>query len=274
MAFDFEKNQTVESLDTVPEQYRPLYAEVTEGEHTGKFAINGAFKPLVGELSGSQRSLSKVRSDLKTANDESAQRRIALRAFEDIMESLEIDEDSRTADGLKAKIADILEQSKNGKDLKINLDKVRAEMTAKHAKEIEAKDTEISKREAALTRYLISDSATRALAEAKGSVALLLPHVNASCKVMQDEDGEYVVRVLDAQGEVRYGGDGKPMTVKGFVAEMKTQEAFMRAFESEGGGGTGTRPGATGRRSDVTARSGDKTSVDKISAGLAARMKR
>jgi len=266
--FDFEKNQTVENLDGVPEKYRPLYVEVTEGDDAGKFQIGEQFQGIVGDYSGTAKALNQTRADKKKASDESAQRRQALKAFESIMEELGIEEDSRTADGLKAKIDELVESAKSGKELKVSLDNVKKEMTKKHEQELAAKDEEISKRDKALTKHLVNDVAVRALTNAKGSVELLLPHVQAHTKVMRNEDGEYVVRVTDEQGEVRFNGAGNPMSVEDFVADMKTKDTFARAFESEEKGGTGTTPGSTSRPNSQQRGGEDKSSIDKISSGL------
>lgn len=269
--YDFSKNATVETLDGVPDKYKPVYVEITEGDDAGKFKINDSFNPLLGDYAGAVNTLDTVRGDKKKASDEAAQRRIALKAFNDIMEEFGIDEESRTADGLKAYIAELVGKAKNGDELKINLDKVRKEMGDKHAQDLAAKDTELAAKDKALEKHLIGDVATRALAEAKGSVELLLPHIQSHCKVVQTEGGDYEVRVLDSAGDIRFNGAGQPMSVTDFVTEMKTKDAYARAFESEAPGGGGSNPRDTGGKPPVRKTDGDKTPIDRISAGLAKR---
>jgi hypothetical protein len=82
--------------------------------------------------------------------------------------------------------------------------------------------------------------------------------------VFKDENGEYTVRVVDAQGDARSDGRGGWMTVRDLVAEMKT--TFPMAFESTTPSGTGTRGTQTDRR--PAAKKDDLTSVQKISEGL------
>jgi hypothetical protein len=272
MMFEF---QVVEKLDEVPEKYRGLYHELTEGEDAGKFAVNPQFSGIVADYTGTNKALTEARKNNKAANDESAKRRLALKAFEDIMDTLGIEEDSRTADGLKAYIDDIAEKAENGKELKINLDKVRDEMSKKHSQEIAKKDEEIASRDKSLEKYLVSERATRALTGAKGSVDLLLPHVKQFCKVVRTEEGDYGVRVVDESGEVRYNGSAQPMTVEDLVTEMKTNASFARGFESEDKGGSGTTPGSTSRNPAVskTSDSSNMSSTDRIAAGLAKRSK-
>ena len=69
MEFDFEKNATVESIDAVPEKYRGLYVEITEGDNAGKFGVADHAKGIVGSYIGVNQSLNKSRGDKKTASD-------------------------------------------------------------------------------------------------------------------------------------------------------------------------------------------------------------
>lgn len=269
--FDFTQNTTVDSLDKVPEGFRGVYAEVTEGDDAGKFTVVDGAKGLVDAYAGQTKALNSARGDKKKASDESAQRRQSLKAFESIMEDLDIDEESRTAEGLKAKIDDLVATATNGKELKINLDKIRVEMQRKQDEALAGKDVELSKKDKALSKHLIGDVATREITAAKGSVDLLMPTVKQHCKVVMEDDN-YVVRVVDDQGDVRSNGAGGWMGVKDLVAELKASDAYGRAFDSEKQGGAGTAPGTTQRRA---APAGDKkTAKDKIASGLKARQAR
>lgn len=271
MEFDFSKNKVVENLDNVPAKYHVLYTEITEGDDTGKMTIDEKFAGIIGDYVGTDKALGEARKANKSTNDENAKRRQANKAFEAIMESLGLEEDSRTAEGLQNHINEIADQAKNGKELKINLDKVREEMTKKHAIEMEGKNKDIAERDTALEKHLIGDIATRALAEHKGSVDLLLPHVKSNCKVSRGESGEYVVHVLDSAKEVRYNGAGNPMSVSELVTSMKADEKFARAFESVTPSGGGSRPGSTSSvkgTGSVRDLSAEKSAVDKIKSGL------
>jgi hypothetical protein len=131
--------------------------------------------------------------------------------------------------------------------MRINMDKVNAEADKRVALVTEAKDAELGEMKSALAKHLISDAASRALAEHKGSIDLLLPHVLASCKMHRTENGDYGVQVMDAQGDARFDSAGGLMGVSGLVAEMKTQDKFGRAFESEAAPGAGSQPGSMNR---------------------------
>lgn len=264
MPFEF-KDTT--DIDSVPEKYRGLYEETTDDNGDKKYAVGQQFSGIVGDYVGVNKALGDERSKSTKLKDENAKRRLANGAFTDLCESLGLEDDSRTADGLRAYIEEIAAQAKNGKELKVNLDKLRDEMNRKHAEELSKKDQEISRRDQALAKHLISDVATREIASAKGKVKVLLEHVTKACKVMQSEDGEYVVRILDGAGDVRYNGAAQPMTVRELVDEIKADPDFSGNFDSESPRGTGTPPGSTSRPS-TQRRGSEMSSVDKIEAGL------
>lgn len=265
MEFDFAKNGTVESLDLVPEKYRGLYVEAD-----GKFTISEAVKGLVGDYVGVTSTLAGVRVDKKKVTDENAERRLATKAVEDFAQSIGLEAgDDGVAIALKAFVDDLQGQVKGGKEIKINLDKINGEWENRFAELGTSKDAEITEMRGALSKHLISDAASRALAEAKGSIDLLLPHVLSQCKVVKEDNGNYSVTVLDAQGDSRFDGSGGLMGVSGLVAEMKTQEKFGRAFESETSQGNGSRPGSM-NKSNTQRNEGDRelSPIDKIRIGM------
>jgi hypothetical protein len=264
MDFDFEKNSTVDSLDVVPEKYRELF---TEGDE-GKFVVAGHAKGIVADYIGTAKALAGARQEKKKASDESASRRLNLKAVEDFATSLglEVGEAGVTL-ALESFVKDLQDQVKGGKQIKIDLDKIKAEFDKRLSETVATKDKQIGERDSALAKHLISNVATGALAKHKGSVDLLLPHVQSQAEVVRDDEGTYSVRVKDADGSHRMNGSGGWMGVDELVAEMKTKEAFARAFESEVAGGTGSRPGSMRREAPRQANR-ELSAIEKISAGL------
>jgi hypothetical protein len=265
MDFDFAENGTVETLDNVPEKYHGLYGEVD-----GKFVVTDGAKGLVADYIGTAKTLAGLRVDKKKVTDENATRRITSKAVEDLAQSfgLEIGEDG-VATVLQAFVEDLQGQVKGGKEIKINLDKVNSDWEKRFAELGAAKDAELTEMRGALSKHLISDAASRALAAEKGSIDLLLPHVLSQCKVVRNDDGSYSVTVLDDQGDSRFDGSGGLMGVSGLVTEMKTKDAFARAFESEQAPGAGTRPGSL-NRSNTTPQNQQRelSPTEKIRVGL------
>ena len=247
MDFTFKDNATVADLAGVPEKYRGLYAD-GEGDNAGKFSLIAAAQGIVADLIGNQETLAGVRNDKKKVTDENAERRLAVKVFEDFAQSVGLEAgDEGMAAALVAYVDDLQVQIKGGKEVKINLDKNKANYDKSLADVTAQKDTELAEMRAALSKHMISDAVSRALAEHKGSVDLLLPHVLASCKMHRLSNGDYGVTVLDAQGDSRFDSAGGLMGVGGLVAEMKTQDRFGRAFDSEAAPGGGTPPGSMQR---------------------------
>ena len=270
MDFTFKDNSTVADINGVPEKYRGLYA-AGEGDNEGKFTLIPAAAGVVADLLGNQETLLGVRNDKKKVTDENAERRLASKAIEEFAQSVGLEAgDEGMMAALKVFVDDLQGQIKGGKEIKINMEKVNAEADKRVAVVTETKDGELAEMRAALSKHLISDAASRALAEHKGSIDLLLPHVLASCKMVRKDSGDYGVTVLDAQGDARLDSAGGFLGVGGLVAEMKTQEKFGRAFESEAKDGSGTKPGSMGTSHARAGQQGadTRTPVQKIADGL------
>ena len=269
MEFEFGKNLVVEDINAVPEQYRGLYQEVTDGEDAGKFALSDAAKGLATAYDGVSTQLKSTQADKKKASSEAAQRRVATQAIEDLAVKLglEVEDASKIAEAIESHITDLSGKVANGEEIKINLDKIKADAEKRINEALSEKDKELDGMRGALNKHLIGDVASRALAEAKGSVDLLMPHVKSHTKVFQDGDS-FVVRVVDADGEARSDGAGGWMTVGALVKEMKGDDKFARAFESEAPGGSGTPPGAGSQKQGLLKKGEELSSVQKISSGL------
>jgi hypothetical protein len=270
MEFDFEKCGTVDSLDTIPEKYRGLYAEGQSDEGKAVFKLADHARGLVADYIGTNKALTATRNDKKKASDESAARRQALKAFEDMAQSLglEIGDDGLAA-ALNTFISELQGKVKDGTTQQINLDKITAEWKKRLEDAVKLERVEKDDLVGALSDHLISRSAVSALAALKArSHELLLPHVERQCKVVKGDDGKYSVRVLDTQGDFRTNSAGGWMGVEELVAEMKANPVFAPAFESDQKGGTGSTPGAHRRPPQNPDRGGNLSATDKIRIGL------
>jgi hypothetical protein len=267
MEFDFEQNGSVTDIETVPEAYRGVYVEGQNDAGEKVYTISDAAKGVVEAYIGTNKSLIATRNDKKSASDESAARRQALKSFETLAQDfgLEVGE-AGLVDAIKGHVDNLLEQVKGGKDLKINLDKIKEESERLLNEAVANEQAKTGKMQGALERYLVGQAAASAIADAKGSRELLLPIVQSKVKVVQDGE-DFVVRVVDEQGDHRSDGKGGWMGVEALVAEMKTNERYARAFESEAPAGSGTPPGGPSQRAP---RQGETlTPAQKIAAGIA-----
>jgi len=271
--FDFETNNSVEIdafEEKVPGKYRGLYERTTNDEGVEAYTISGVAKGIVGDYVGTTKSLGQARGDKKTASDESASRRKVIQAFEEMASSLGLDEhDDGVVSAVSAHISDLVGKVKGGDELRVNLDKIKMDYQRKQDEAIAAKDADIQDRDRALQKHLISDVATREITNAKGKVTVLMPHVERQCKVVRDEQGDYVVRVVDSQGDFRSDGAGGWMKVGGLVEEIKQDPDFGGNFESDMQKGGGGKNPAQHTQNPLPRQEGtDKSSVQKISAGL------
>ena len=124
------------------------------------------------------------------------------------------------------------------------------QILAQAATELKAKDDRIANLFRNVEQNLVDQRATAALAEAKGSVELLLPIIQRRTRVKELDGGRFAVDVLDDDGNPRIkDATGASMSIGDLVAEMKASPKFARAFEgsgASGGGGGGTGGGGGG----------------------------
>ncbi len=242
MAFEFA--QTLDSLDAVPEGFRGLYVKGDNG-----YTIHADF---TAHTHGLTSALDKERKNVKAANT-------ALAAWKALGE---------TPEAVTTKITELTEQvSKKGEGA-ANFEKMKADLERGHQAALADKDKKVGAMQATLNEYLIDNAAMAAVTEAKGAAALLLPIIRSNAKVVE-ENGKYIVRILDKDGDARGDGKGGFMTIVDFVAELKTSKDYGRAFEASGQTGGGKPPASsktgTGAGRDT---SGELSPVQKIALGL------
>jgi hypothetical protein len=260
MEYEFGKNETVDTLDTVPEQFRGIYAEDPADK---KFKINPVLKGIataIDGLNGALRNERKSTTALKGQKDVAAV----------VKEVFGLD----TVEEVKAKMEELNLQV--AEKSKVDPAKIRAEIERTFNAERDTLKASNAKMQLTLDRYLIDSAGTTALAEMKGNIKLLMPIVKAQAVVVADGE-DYVVRIKDPAGDYRGNGAGGFMTVADLVKELKASADYGVAFQSEAPSGGGrqssrTQPAsqqrqtATGSNTDNT-----KTPAEMIAAGLAAR---
>jgi len=265
--FDFEANTSVADINTVPENYRGLFVEGQNDAGDTVFTVIDAAKGIVADYIGTNKSLTQSRADKKAASDESANRRVTQKSVVDFARNLGIEEldENEPLGALTSFITDLTEQVKGGKQIKIDMDKIKAESQRLLDEAVAVEVAKTGKMQGALERYLVGQAASNAIADAKGSRELLLPIVKNSVKVVQDGE-DFVVRVVDNDGDFRSNGAGGWMGVEALVAELKTNEIYARAFESEAPAGTGAKPGAAQQKAPRP--TAELTPAQKITQGL------
>lgn len=248
---DFEFTP-VDSIDKVPEQFRGIYKQGDDG----KFIVDDTHKGIVEAVTGLNKSLKAARAEAK------AKTSVDLTPLADFGATPE-----EIKANITAKLTELQNELAKGGEAKLNLDKVRQELADAHAKDLKKAGARAEALQNQLYALLVENAATAAVAELKGVPELLLPFIKNQVKVVE-QDGEFKVFVVDAQGDQRYSGvTGQPMTIRELVSEMKANEKYGRLFESEApaGGGMPPRGGQTPPRQQGKV----LTANEKIAQGLA-----
>lgn len=268
--FDFADNRVVKTIDKIPEEFRPLYEE-TAGEEEGEkvFTLKGTddTKAAVAALTGANKALKAARAEAKALKSKT----VDITPLRDLgVEGESIEEISA---GLKARFDELQDQVKGGKEAKVNIEKMKADIAKGHATEMEAKNKRTSALESQLYNVLVRNEALSALGDSGALDAdLVMPFVEKKLKTVE-EDGQFKVVVIDEVGDRKYSGTtGEEMTIKELVKDMKADPKYAPLFKSEQKKGSGTTPGGAARVNPIRTQDTDKKhSVSKIADGLRAR---
>lgn len=264
MEFDFSQHTEVTDLNSVPEDFRGLYAETEEGSGQFKLASdNPGVKSAVAAVTRLNQALKASRAEAKAAKGQ----KIDLSPLADFGDTPEA-----IAEGVNAKLAELNDslKKKGGEDLQRQVEKIKHDLAQAHAKEIQGRDARVEALTGQLHNLLVTNEATSALSEAGVIDAdLAIPFVTKQVKVAE-QDGKFTVSVTDDAGDVRYSGvTGAPMTIKELVAEMKGKEKFGPLFKSEAPSGGGTPPGSQPKPGQFGKDTSQLSAIDKISQGIA-----
>jgi hypothetical protein len=205
----------VDTLDSIPEAQRGLYTKTDDGKY--RLDLEGYEDPV-----GLKTALTKERETARDAVKLAKAWKELGKTPEEIQELFE----------QKAQ-ADREKLTKAGE-----WDKLKAQISEAHAAELAKRDERSGLLTKQLERHLVDAAATAALAAAGGSSELLLPHVKSRTKVIE-ENGEFVVRVVDASGNPRVDGKGDFLSIKDLVREMRESDVYAPAFKATGTSGGG-----------------------------------
>lgn len=235
----------LDSLDDVNEALRGEYREGTADEGLeGKFVLSvesvGGYA--LEDVGGLKTALGKERSQRE-------------RLERDVVKFKDIDPDKARDALQELEAIKAIDPTKEAdKIANTKFEAAKAQLLEKHTGEVTGLNDRIKHLSGTVESLLVDQVATAALAEAKGSVDLLLPHVQRHTRV-KEEDGRFKVEVVDADGNSRIAdAKGTPMGIKDLIAEMKASETFGRAFDASGNSGSGMTPGGGGSH---TAKKGD-----------------
>lgn len=223
----------IEKLEDAPETIREHYRAGTAEEGAdGKFvlgveSVNGW---ALEDVTGLKTTFSKEMTQRKALEREVAR-------FKDI------DPDkAREALTKLQELGDLDPTKEADKIANTRFEAAKTQLLTKHQDEIKSREERIGSLTKSVDVLVREQRATAELAEAKGAVELLLPHVLKNTRTVERDGGKFAVEVIDAEGNVRIAnGKGDPMTLKDLVAEMRQSDAYARAFESDGHDGQGKK---------------------------------
>jgi len=256
MEFSFSDNISVDNIEKVPQDFRPLYVKKDD-----KYVLDQEdpkVKASVSAVTGLNQALKAARAEAK------AKQPVDLSPLSSY---------GTDPAGIKAKIDEELNTLKEQlKSTTPNVEKIRESFARENAANVAKSEARADNLKKQLHRQMVVATATQAIAEAKGDADLLMPFVNSAIKTVEDAvTGEVKVQVVDAGGDVRYSGvTGQPLSIKELVAEMKMTDKYGKLFASETPRGGGTAPGTTRKPTTNNGRqvAENANPISKIAAGI------
>jgi hypothetical protein len=221
----------VESIEDIDEHLRDLYVERSDG----KYALDAEG---VEDVTGLKNTVRNLRRDLdrakkRTPDDFDPERWEELQALEEEFQKGKLNDKQRE-----------------------EFDNLKRQLQDQHKKELAKYEDQLTQLRGALHKELVTSRATQALANAKGAVKLLLPHIERHATVVE-QDGHFVPVVTDGDGHTRIGEGGNNMTFEELVAEMRSSSDFASAFEGTGSSGGGAVRSAAGGGGRTVVAAGD-----------------
>lgn len=213
------------TLDGLPEAQKDLYEEGDDG----KFHLSAEG---VEDVGGLKSALEKERKGRKEAEQK-------LKKLGDI----DVDEFER-----------LQLESEERSEKEGDVEKKLATAQKKFDREKTELEQKVLARDKKIHQLVAENVATKAIEEAGGKPKVLLPHILASTKVVEEE-GDFVAIVVDGKGNERPAKSGdKRFTLEDLVLEVKADEDFAGAFPGTGASGSGA-PQVTTRGSRAPAQS-------------------
>lgn len=213
----------INTLEEAPEGVRDQYQAGSDGKFV--LAVEAVDGFALEHVTGLKTALGKERTRAETAERN-------LTRFADL--------DPDTARTALARVLELeaIDPSKEAdKMASAKVEAATKSLTTKFTTEIAARDDKLGKLGGLVDNLARRQAAIAAIAEAKGSVDLLLPHVLGATKAEIGDDGVTVKVFKD--GIEAVNNQGAPMSIAELVAEMRGSDTFARAFEGANHSGSG-----------------------------------
>jgi hypothetical protein len=164
---------------------------------------------------------------------------------EEAEKSLKVFGDLDPATAVKA-INDLKELEGSDDKHKAQLEQVKKTLEDKFQTDLTAKDDVITGQGSKINELMVDNVATTLLSQegTKGNAVLLMPHIKKATNVKKTDAGDYIVEVLDDEGNPRISpasGSTALMSITELVDEMKENESYAGAFDGSGASGPGAK---------------------------------
>ena len=170
--------------------------------------------------------LAKLKEAVKKANKEAEKRRHLLKDYE----AFGSPDDIATA---FQKLSTVPDQEEAQKATTALLEKERSKVKSSMEKDLAKLQETVEKYKSALQQQLVDNKALQVLAEHKGIPDLLMPKIKSSIATVEDDNGNFAIRVLDADGEPKINNKGEYASIEDLVLELKASKTYGRAFEMD-----------------------------------------
>jgi len=253
MTFKFSENETVEDIEDVDANLRAFYHK-PEGAET--YSVREELQSSAAAWDGLSGANQKIRKDNKALLGKQTDLS-ALSEYGDSTDSILASFTSQ-----KQELSDALEAKKGA----VNPEKLRTQILEGFAEKEKQYVAKTEALQSQLYNTLVTSEVQSAISKEKGDMDLLTPFVTSQVN-MVEYNGQLVARVMDSDGEVKFGATGTEMTVQELVSNMKKDKKFAKLYESDalnGGGPPPNQLNSSGPRNTA-----QRTATDKISAGLA-----
>lgn len=185
----------------------------------------------------------KMRAYLKKSNEEAKNYRLKAKAYEEVGYSPEELKEIREKEE-KRKMREL--------ENKQDFNKLKETLTTQFEQEKQQYESKIQSLQSSMEKTLIQRDVTSAIAKNEGIETLLRPHIESNVKLMENDDGTLVPRVIDSDGSPKFNSKGEYMSVDEFVATLREHDDFGVAFRGRQASGAGTKQAATNGKQPVS----------------------
>ncbi len=223
----------LESLDDLPEEIHENYEKGENGKFMLKLVeglVPAKDQDTFDELKGALDNERKLTTDTN-------------RKLRELVGSIEA---LGGLDALKELKGAESDRQKSNLEKKGEYDRLLDQVKAEHLTEIEKLTSSINGLKKRLDREIRGRQIAEAISELEGNPNLLQPILMSKTTLVGDAAAGEELRVeIQEDGVAQVDGDGKLLTVKGYVERLRSDDAYAGAFKGTGGtggGGSGETP--------------------------------